>query len=100
MNERQEKLRHRLRGLGFDEVRFASLTPPPAGGLRAWLAAGHQADMDWMERTADKRLDPQLVLPGAVSVIALGINYWSERSPAGQGEAAPVWARYALHRDY
>ncbi|HVW19897.1 MAG TPA: tRNA epoxyqueuosine(34) reductase QueG [Opitutaceae bacterium] len=100
MNERQEILRRRLEALGFDEVRFASLQPRPAGGLRAWLAAGYQADMGWMERTAEKRLDPQRVLPGAVSVIALGVNYWSERRPEGQGRAAPVWARYALHRDY
>jgi len=38
-----------------------------------------QGDMQWMERTAEKRLNPQLVLPGARSVIMLGVSYWAEK---------------------
>jgi len=64
MLEARERLRRALTALGFDEVRFAAVGPPPAGGLRAWLAAGYQADMHWLERTADRRLAPDLVLPG------------------------------------
>jgi len=97
----REALRARLHALGFDVVRFAAAPAGPGGGLRPWLAAGHQADMAWMERTADKRLDPGLVLPGAKTIIVLAVNYGS-----GAGEKArsredrPVWARYALHEDY
>ncbi|MBK8476012.1 MAG: hypothetical protein IPL39_06770, partial [Opitutaceae bacterium] len=67
--ERREQLRARLNGLGFDAVRFAALVPFPDPGLRAWLAAGHHADMDWLARSADKRLDPHLVLAGAQAAI-------------------------------
>ena len=102
---RQEELRRRLRALGFDEVRFARLDggTPGADALRAWLAAGRQADMAWMERTADKRVAPQLVLPGARSIILLGVNYWpgaesGERK--AEGEKPARWARYACHEDY
>ena len=99
MHEGKEALRRRLEALGFDEVRFASLTPPlPGAGLRSWLASGGHADMAWMERTAAKRLDPGLVLPGARSAILLGVNYLGEEA-AGAG-SRPVWARYALYRDY
>lgn len=101
MDNRREALRRRLADLGFDEVRFAALASVPSGGLREWLAAGHHADMKWMERTAEKRLDPQLVLPGARSIILLGINYWRRgggSEDAGRGR--PVWARYALYDDY
>ncbi|MSU23356.1 MAG: tRNA epoxyqueuosine(34) reductase QueG [Opitutus sp.] len=101
MDARHAELRQRLAALGFDDVRFAALTPSPGGGLREWLASGHQADMQWMERTAEKRLDPQLVLPGAKSVIMLGVNYWSDKfrhPPSAIGH--PRWARYALHEDY
>jgi len=100
----QEELRRRLRALGFDEVRFARLDggTPGADALRAWLAAGRQADMGWMERTADKRIDPQLVLPGARSIILLGINYWP--GPAIENQKAKIknstWARYARYEDY
>jgi len=95
-------LRARLQALGFDDVRFAAVGPGPLAPLRAWLAAGHHADMHWMERTVDRRLDPTLVLPGARSIILLGVNYWSERlrRPHPASGPAPVWARYALHEDY
>jgi epoxyqueuosine reductase len=101
MDPRQSEFRQQLADLGFDDVRFATLTPPPTDPLRAWLAAGHQADLHWMERTADKRLDPALVLPGAKSIVMLGVSYWrgpvDARPPA---PGAPRWARYALHEDY
>jgi len=94
---RREALRARLRALGFDAVRFAAAEPLAAGGLRAWLDAGRHADMAWMEHTADKRVDPGLVLPGARSVIMLGVNYWHEDQVAAD---RPRWARYVLHEDY
>ena len=104
MDPRQEELRRRLHALGFDDVRFAALAGGVAPPLREWLAAGMQADMHWMERSADKRLDPGLVLPGARSVIMLGVSYWSQQlaSPASEkiAGAPPAWARYALHEDY
>ena len=97
--ERREEIRSRLRALGFDEVRFAAVGEVGDKSLPDWLAAGHQADMAWMERTADKRMNPALVLPGARSVILLGINYWAGKERAVKG-GNPTWARYALHTDY
>ena len=97
MSATQEELRRRLAALGFDDVRFAAVAPQSGPALRAWLAQGMHADMQWMERTAEKRLDPQLVLPGARSVIMLGVNYWHA---APNPEHRPIWARYALHADY
>lgn len=99
MHPHQEELRRRLGILGFDEVRFTPLTVPVRDPLRAWLAAGRHADLHWMERTADKRLDPDLVLPGARSVVLLGVSTWSDQgAPAAAGH--PRWARFALHEDY
>jgi epoxyqueuosine reductase len=96
MDPRREELRRRLAALGFDEVRFAAATPLAGEGLRAWLGAGMQGDMQWMERTAEKRLQPGHVLAGTRSVIMLGVNYWPGKLPAG----GATWARYALHEDY
>ena len=111
MNTRQEELRRRLVALGFDEVRFARIEAGPTAGLDRWLAGGFHADMTWIERTAAKRRDPRLVLPGARSIIMFGVNYWpGEGEAGGQGTAErsrgpgadqrPVWARYALYEDY
>jgi epoxyqueuosine reductase len=91
-----EALRRRLAELGFDDMRVAQVEPVSPAPLRDWLAAGRHADMAWMERTAEKRLDPGLVLPGARSIIMLGVNYW----PGALRQDGPVWARYALHEDY
>src|SRR3954471_24768502 len=99
-NLQQAELRRRLEALGFDDVRFAALTTEGAPPLRAWLDAGMHGEMQWMERTAEKRLNPELVLPGARSVIMLGVSYWSEALSRPTGVNAPAWARYALHADY
>ncbi len=126
----REAVRARLHALGFDEVRFARVNGEGMDAnktaLRAWLAAGQHADMAWMERTAEKRADPGLVLPSARTMIVLGVNYWGPESRAeaqpGAGRAGsevspqavecatspvksaasarPDWARYALHADY
>ncbi len=65
--------------------------------LEAWVLAGYQADMDWMERTLPVRLDPGRFAPWARSVLVAGL-----RTPRG-GHRLPGGgrvARYALGRDY
>lgn len=95
-----ERVRSQLGALGFDVVRFARVEPLFGPGLRDWLAAGHHADMGWLERGADKRADPDLVLPGARTMVMLGVNYRGAADAGGVDEARPVWARYALNDDY
>jgi epoxyqueuosine reductase len=107
----QSELRRRLADLGFDDVRFSALSSSSVP-LREWIGAGMHGDMQWMERTTDKRLDPDLVLPGARSMIMLGVSYWSDKlrdmdavarldsKPPASGTHTPIWARYALHEDY
>jgi epoxyqueuosine reductase len=87
--------------MGFDEVRFVSLAAAPAGDhLTAWLDSGYHGDMDWMERTAGKRMDPGLVLEGARSAVLLGVDYHRGGEEASGRPGAPVWAKYSLYRDY
>ena len=99
---KREALRTRLAALGFDAVRFAAVDGRKNSSLRDWLDAGRHADMAWLERTADKRMSPELVLPGGRSVILLGVNYWSGSPIENQKSRIknPIWARYALHADY
>lgn len=104
MPAKQEELRRALSALGFDAVRFARVGDTPgAAALRTWLAEGRQADMAWLERSADKRCEPARVLPGVRSIILLGVNYWPGEffgQPQAEPASKPIWARYVLNEDY
>ncbi len=89
---RAAALASRFSLVGF--ARAEALDPRP---LEQWLAAGHAADMDWMGRRMDERLDPRRVLPGAKTVIALAIGYHRPDEPAAPRSP---FARYARGRDY
>ncbi len=80
------------RSCGFALAGLARAEALDPGPLRRWLDAGYDADMVWIRRKVDERLDPTKVLPGARTVLALGIPYHHVG-------ASPV-ARYARGRDY
>ncbi len=76
-------LRARARAEGFDAF---GVTAPAAIGeagshFESWLAAGAHGDMDWLERTRERRADPNVLWPQAKSVVALGLNYGPDRNP-------------------
>ena len=83
--------------LGFDLCRVAKCEAPPhAREFERWLDEGRAGEMTWLDRNRERRVDPQKVLPGARSVIVLGMNYWQ-----GEGnDGAPRIARYAWGDDY
>lgn len=96
----KERIRQRARELGFDDCRFTSAAAPEsAPRLDQWLAHGAHGEMSWLERNAAKRRDPQLVLPGARTVITLALSYHNSK-PELQNPKFGVIARYARHADY
>lgn len=96
--EAKERLREQVLELGFDVARFSDLQPVSGKRLREWLESGYHADMDWFARSIEKRLNPNLVLDGACSVLMLGVNYLPEK---GSVEATQTgFAKYSLYRDY
>ena len=83
---------------GFALVGLARAAPLDPRPLLDWLAQGYAAELSAMRRRIDERLDPAAVVPGARTVLVLGIPYG-----AGEASAAPVptsIARYARGRDY
>ena len=88
------------RSLGFALCRIAPAgTPPHAEAFRQWLAEGRAGEMAWLERNADRRTDPRLVLPGAQSVVVLALNYWQGQN-ADHAPGIGRVARYAWNEDY
>ena len=91
--------------LGLSALGIATIDLAPHDThFRAWLAAGHHGEMDWMARHGEARWRPDALLPGTVRVIAARMDYWpAEAAPAeavlGDAERGYV-ARYALGRDY
>lgn len=64
--------------------------------LDEWLNAGCQADMHYMERNAEMRRDPRLLVEGAQTVISLVLAY----KPDSQMQASAKIAQYAYGEDY
>ena len=110
-------IRQRALELGFDDCRFTTAAAPAsAEKFQDWLARKNHGEMQWLERNAEKRMEPQHVLAGAKSMIVLAASYASFRS--SRREEAPtknpvvemslltsaatngVVARYAQFADY
>lgn len=91
----------KARALGFDLVGFASAEKlsDEIIKLNKWLESGYQSGMRYMERNADKREDVSLILPGAKSVISLGINYY-KNGDFSEIEGKGKVSRYAWGKDY
>src|SRR5690554_6124429 len=62
-----------------------------------WIADNWHADMNYMARNIDKRMDPRLLVEGAKSIISVALNYFPHRF---QHEDAPQFAYYAYGEDY
>ena len=93
----------RAEALGFDVCRVARCAAPPhAEAFEKWLADGRAGEMAWLERNKDRRVDPQKVLPGARSVVVLGMNYFQrEKTEAAHFQKSRGRiARYAWGDDY
>lgn len=86
--------------LGFDACRVTTAAPPATGPnfLKA-LERGDHAEMAWLARNAEKRIDPNRVLPGARSVVVLAVSYSRPLTPS-RADGAGIVARYARHEDY
>src|ERR1041384_8858543 len=80
------KLKARLisfaRQMGFDSCRIAACdVPAHATEFRKWLRDGAHGEMNYMQRGEEKRCDPQKVLAGARSIVALALNYFQGEEP-------------------
>jgi epoxyqueuosine reductase len=92
-----EWIKQYARALGFELVGVAPVqSPPHADSFLLWLAKGYAGVMDYLERTAHLRINPEELLPDARSAIVVGLNY----APAELPNTGYRIARYALGDDY
>lgn len=92
----RELLKKEALALGFDLFGVTTALPAERSDyLRQWISEGRNAGMEWMARDIDRRIEAERVLPGAKSVICVGLNYF-QPAPKRRGKIA----MYALGGDY
>jgi len=98
------EIRHWSRELGFQQVGIAAADPGEhAKHLRRWLDQQYHGSMDYMDRHAALRTDPQALVPGTLRVLSLRMDYLpadTRMVAVLQNPAQAYVSRYALGRDY
>ena len=88
---------------GFDLAGVAPLEPPPAAErFRGWLAAGRHAGMSWLARSSERICDPRQILPGARSLVVVGLAHARPESLLDRprlGDGHIPWVEGLGHRD-
>ncbi|MCP4848561.1 MAG: tRNA epoxyqueuosine(34) reductase QueG [Verrucomicrobiaceae bacterium] len=101
----ESRVREIASGLGFDDCRFTpARRATHADDFQSWIDSEKYGDMEWMQKSPERRKDPRLLVEGAKTVIVLALNYFpgggpEARSP-GNGMRAGRFARYAMGSDY
>jgi len=100
--EISRRLKAMILAEGFDRVGIA-----PVGEVsdfprfESWLEKGYAGGMSYMERRRSLRDDPRNLLPEAVSIIMVSVNYhWPEEDASSGGAHCGRVSRYARGRDY
>jgi len=92
-------IKARAAELGFDLCGIAPAVPSSfKAEFRSWIERGMHGEMGYMARDPERRLDPEQVLPGARSIIAVAMNYYTESEEPAPDQA--IFARYARGDDY
>ena len=86
--------------LGFDLIGFvpSRKLAEQEEHLHLWLEKKMNADMSYLSGKIKERLNPELLFPGAKSVIVAGMNYFPPVLQGGDG--VPVISKYAYGEDY
>ena len=88
--------------LGFELVGISPAKAPPHGkSFAEWLRRGFGGEMDYLRRSEPARRDPQTLMPWAVSVVSVGMNYFTPFPRPKACRGANGWiSRYAWGDDY
>ena len=68
--------------------------------FREWLAQGRQASLSYLERNAEKRFDPRLLVEGARTAVVCAVSYKNLTSEGYPTDHRAKIASYACTRDY
>lgn len=94
------RIKSHARELGFDLVGVAPAHPPEHWPFFLdWIAQKFAGEMGYLARNLERRGDPTEILPGAKSIVCVGMNY-NNGQETTDGELRGQIARYARGDDY
>lgn len=77
MHSLSKKIKEEASHLGIDLIGFTQAIPHPDLNIfKDWLTKDHQASMKWLDRSIEKRSNPNLILPDVKSIISCGLIYY------------------------
>lgn len=98
-----EQVKTYAREIGFDLVGVTTADPLPDHGarLQQWVAGGMHGEMAYMARHAPRAPAPAEVVPGARSIVVVGLAYrWDAAEPAPVDGLRGRISSYAWGADY
>jgi epoxyqueuosine reductase len=97
-----QEIKEAAQQLGFELAGISPVAMPPhEESFAQWLRQGFAGELAYMKRTVAFRRDPQALVPWAVSVISVGMNYYTPFSRPGSCQEPRGWiSRYAWGDDY
>ena len=101
MQNLTEKIKQKAIGIGFQKIGIVRAEKLENEGehLKQWLEKDFHGEMKWLEREPEKRADPELLFPGAKSVIVVALNYFTPHEHEENAEKGKI-SRYAWGDDY
>ena len=95
------KVKALARELGFAPVGITSADPPENWAFyKSWVDKGYAGEMGYLQRNLDRRADPATLVPGARSIICVGMNYLPETADDSPKEPSGRISCYARGDDY
>lgn len=96
------RIKEEAQRLGFELVGISPVKLPPHGeSFAEWLRQGFAGELGYMERTERLRRDPDALVPWAVSIVSVGMNYYTPHSRPQPTKETKGWiSRYAWGDDY
>lgn len=98
LTQRVKALAHEI---GFNPVGITRADPPTHwGSYKDWVEAGYAGEMGYLTRNLDRRKDPQNLVPGARSIVCVGLNYQPKPTDEVRLGATGRISGYARGDDY
>jgi epoxyqueuosine reductase len=98
--ELSEMITYKAKKIGFDAcgIAKAEYLKEESAHLKSWLHNNMHGNMKYMENYFDRRVNPARLVKGAKSVIAVLLNYYTNKTQ--KDRSAPVISKYAYGKDY